>query len=102
MVEATKECCGNCKFWRYDGKWGQCRRHAPRQDGNLVFWPLTDILQWCGDRESLPACKTEKAEIDRIRIVARSCLFLLENIKRVTDDQLEEVSATLKLATRLS
>ena len=48
--------CETCQYWRRpkrsstDQDTGECRRHAPRDDGT---WPSTDIDEWCGEHPSM-------------------------------------------------
>ena len=47
--------CGNCVYWdKYQGYFGECRRHAPtviqnQKNGINHEFPLTATGDWCGD-----------------------------------------------------
>ena len=47
--------CLNCVFWKKAfGKIGTCRRFAPMVgDGDSEKWPLTSVIDFCGEHETL-------------------------------------------------
>lgn len=56
--------CDTCLYWFGIGPGkcgemiGECRRYAPRatpgfEPGDVIFWPLTEQHQWCGEHELL-------------------------------------------------
>lgn len=50
-MRAYPKLCGRCKyFFQYakDAVSGECRRHAPKSDGNF---PQVFKIGWCGDWE---------------------------------------------------
>jgi hypothetical protein len=69
--------CGTCPYWdvpdtlneeENDGNYGNCRRHAPSPvavpeadidgDDAGVFWPITTLIEWCGEHPDFPVYLT--------------------------------------------
>ena len=53
-VDPVARRCSTCRFWRKtDDDYGQCRRNAPRPEGqgSMARWPSTQRNHWCGEYE---------------------------------------------------